>query len=151
MNETWNQNKNQSNCPNDYIELIIPSVKHSHIKYGRDLSGLLIWYKGEHKDYISPVKQGTNYIWIKIHSNIVENNRDVYLCAIFIPASNSPYHAEEVFEEPQKEISFHQSLESILICGDLNARTGREPDFINYEGNNHIFKHPSLYQTCINT
>ena len=151
LNETWNQNQNQSNCPNDYIELIIPSVKHKHIKNGRDSGGLLIWYKGEYKDYISPVKKGTNHIWIKIHSNILENNRDVYLCAIYVPPSNSPYFAEEVFEELQKEISFYQSLGSILICGDLNARTGREPDFINYEGNKHIFKCPPLYQTCINT
>ena len=29
--------------------------------------------------------------------------------------------------------------------------SGREPDFINYEGNKHLFKHPPLYQTCINT
>ena len=148
LSETWNQNKNQSNCPNDYIERIIPSVKHSHIKNGRDSGGLLIWYKGEYNDYISPVKKGINYIWIKIHSNILENNRDVYLCAIYIPPSNSPYYAEEVFEEL---LPSTKSLGSVLICRDLNARTGREPDFINYEGNKHIFKHPPLYQTCINT
>ena len=97
LNETWNKNKKQSNCLNDYIELIIPSVKQSHIQYGRDSGGLLIWYKGKYKDYISLVKKGTNYIWINSHSNILENNRDVYLCAIFIPPSISPYYAEEVF------------------------------------------------------
>ena len=102
------------------------------------MSGLLIWYKGEYKDYISPVKKGTNYIWIEIHSNILENKTDVYLFAIYILPSNPPHYGVEVFEELQKEISFYQSLGSILICGDLNARTGRKPDLINFEGNKHI-------------
>lgn len=85
------------------------------------------------------MKKGKTHLWIKINRGIVNSTRDIYLCAIYILPSNSPYYTEEIFQELQKEIIHFQSLGLILICGDLNARTGKEKDYIEVDGNKHIF------------
>lgn len=110
------------------------------------------WYgiKGNTKTASHQSKKEKTTCGLKLTS-ILENNRDVYLCAVYIQPSNSPYYVEEDFKELQKEISHFQTLGSILLCGDLNARTGREPDFIDMEGNRHIFGQNPLYQTYITT
>ncbi len=50
------------------------------------------------------------------------------MCSIqCTPPSQSPYYNESIFAILEDEIS-HQTRGSVLVCGDLNARTGIEPD-----------------------
>ncbi|XP_078272171.1 H-2 class II histocompatibility antigen, E-U alpha chain-like [Rhinoraja longicauda] len=51
----------------------------------------------------------------------------------------SPYFEEDLFETLHTEINHFQALGNVLLCGDLNARTGCEPDFIDPQGNNYVF------------
>ncbi len=77
-----------------------------------------------------------------LNFKILNNNKDVYLKAVYFPLTTSPNCEEEEFTHFLKEIQQFQSVGSVSLCGDLNARTGREPDFINTEGNNHISETP---------
>ncbi len=45
----------------------------------------------------------------------------------------------EIFESLHSEINHFQAQRSVLICGDLNARTGSLPEYTTDNGNNYIF------------
>ena len=78
-------------------------------------------------------------IWIKISKNITGTDRDLFLCTVYIPPIDSPYYSEETFPNLHTQICRFQAQGNVLICGDLNARTGCRPDSNPDNGNVHIF------------
>lgn len=64
-----------------------------------------------------------------------------------MPPTESPYFEEDIFETLHREINHFQAQGNVLLCGDLNARTGCEPDSIDPQGNNHVFGQTTLYVT----
>jgi len=56
-----------------------------------------------------------------------------------VPPSDSPYYSEEIFPHLHTQICRFQAQGKVLICGDLNARTGTHPDSYSESGNKHIF------------
>ncbi|KAK3562981.1 hypothetical protein QTP86_013199 [Hemibagrus guttatus] len=54
---------------------------------------------------------------------------------IYIPPSDSPYYDEEIFPQLHTETCSFQAQGNVLICGDLNARTGSLPDLNTEDGN----------------
>lgn len=43
-------------CPPNYKEIVLSSVKLPTVKRGRDIGGIIKWYKEEISDYITLVK-----------------------------------------------------------------------------------------------
>ncbi|MGH0152385.1 UNVERIFIED_CONTAM: hypothetical protein FKN15_049540 [Acipenser sinensis] len=64
-----------------------------------------------------------------------------------MPLSDSSYHKEEGFQNLESEVIHFQTLGSVLLCGDLNARTGRDIDYISTEGNSPLLGDTPLYHT----
>ncbi len=64
--------------------------------------------------------------------------KDIFLCAIYIPPSESPYYSEDTFSTLEEETSHFQAQGNVLICGDPNARTGLQPDFTDTQGSKYI-------------
>ncbi len=95
---------------------------------------MLIWYRTEPIDSIKTIQIGKSYIWLKIQKDIVSTDRHIFLCATYLPPAESPYYNEDTFYILQDEICHFQTKGNVLICGDLNARTGNEPDFVNTQG-----------------
>ncbi|KAK3538156.1 hypothetical protein QTP70_032475 [Hemibagrus guttatus] len=58
---------------------------------------------------------------------------------VYIPPSDSPYYDEEIFPQLHTETCSFQAQGNVLICGDLNARTGALPDLNTEDGNYFIF------------
>ena len=98
----------------------------------------MIWYKANLTNSIQLIQKGEFSIWLKINKEAVSTDKDVFMCAAYIPPSESPYHNESSFSILEDEISRYQSQGNVLICGDLNARTGTEPDLIHTKGDKHI-------------
>lgn len=71
--------------------------------------------------------------------------KDIYLCAIYIPPVESPYYYEEIFSILLTEITHFQAQGNVLLHGDLNERTGTEHDIEDPQGNNHMFGQTPLY------
>lgn len=134
LQETWCKAAMVTHCPPDYREIIIPSQKISTIHQGRDSGGIIIWYKSKLHNFIDPLKIGKHYLWIKIKKGLILSEKDVFLCAIYIPPSESPYYTEDMFPELEREANHFQAQGNVLICGDLNARTGTELDFTSTQG-----------------
>ncbi|KAI4889447.1 hypothetical protein NFI96_002246 [Prochilodus magdalenae] len=144
LQETWCKSDSVTHCPTNYKEIIIPSVKHTNTKKGRDSGGIIIWYKSELSKFITPLKLHKSHIWLKIKKEITDSVKDLFLCTVYIPPSESPYYDEDIFPSLHHQISSFQAQGSVLICGDLNARTGSLPDFTSEQGNRYIFKHQYL-------
>ncbi len=114
-----------------------PSTKLKGGTQGRDSGGMLIWFKANLVQYVELIKKGEFSIWLKIKKDPINTDKDVFLCAAYIPPSEAPYFNEDRFSILEDEISYFQGQGSVPICGDLNARAGTEPDFISTQGDKH--------------
>ena len=77
-------------------------------------------------------------MWCKLSKEVAGYEKDVYICALYIPPQNSPHFHTEIFEELENSIINYSSKGHILLLGDFNARTGKYTDLISKEGNNYI-------------
>ena len=78
---------------------------------------------------ITLLKTTTNFVWCRLESSCVGTDHDIIICGVYIPPHNSPYFSFDLFEELEKDISPFTSRGSILLLGDMNARTGKYNDF----------------------
>ena len=117
-------------------------------KGGRDSGGIVLLYKDTFHDWISIVKKTCNFLWFKIEKDYAKTVKDIYTCGLYIPPCNSPYFNVELFEELENDIEIFSSQGSILLMGDLNARTGKFSDSVCKEGNNLITKDQSEFSLC---
>ncbi len=136
--ETWSRADATTHCPPNYKEIILPSQKLSTVRQGRDTGGQIIWYKSKFHNHINTVKQGKCYTWLKIHKELLSSRKYIFLCAIYIPPSESPYYSEDIFSTLEEETSHFQAQGNVLICGDLSARTGLQADFTDTQGSKYI-------------
>jgi len=124
--------------------IIVPSQKHSNPNRGRKSGGLIIWYKSDLHIQIDPIKMGKYCIWLKLKNELLLADRELFVCAIYIPPSESPYFSEDTFHTLETEISHFQAQGNALICGATNARTGTlinltDPQEDKYITNGNIF------------
>ena len=139
LHETWRRSDETTLCPTGYREIAISSRKNKGVTRGRDSGGIIIWHKVEIDKYISLVKKEETHIWFKIKRQLTQTTKDIFVCTVYIPPSESPYYSEEIFDTMQHQINHYQTQGNVLVCGDLNARTGSLPDFTADYGNKHIF------------
>jgi hypothetical protein len=76
-----------------------------------------------------------DFQWLKLDKNFFNFNKDIFLCLayIYIIPSNSSYKQgdEDILEIIEKNITNeYKDKGNIILCGDMNARSGSEPDFI---------------------
>ncbi len=143
LTETWCRSDVSTQCPASYSEIIVSSWKLNSIHRGRDSGGLVVWIKNDLAPFTSPVQQGKNHIWFKLDKSFAILDKDLFICGLYIPPSDSPYYDDEVFDTLHEEMNPYQTLGKILLCGDLNARTGSELDYIDNSGDKHMFTHLS--------
>ncbi len=98
-----------------------------------------MWYREALAKHISVIALCKFRCWLKLNNQTGISPTDTYLCAIYIPPAESPYHDEEYLNNIHTEISHFQAQGNVLLCGDFNARNGSEPDNIDPKGNGHVF------------
>lgn len=114
LHETWRHDNISSNCPSNYTELSLPSLKYSHIKNGRQSGEIIIWYKQEHHNYISPVKKGKTHIWLKISRGLLEHTKDVYFCVSIYHLQAPHIFQKNIFMNSRKK--YFTSNRLALYC-----------------------------------
>ncbi|CAC5370659.1 unnamed protein product [Mytilus coruscus] len=70
-----------------------------------------------------------NRLWLKLEKEFFGFKKDLYLCAIYIPPIHSNYFGNE-YNLLENEISTFARQGEILLMVDMNARTGKCPDFV---------------------
>lgn len=104
-----------------------------------------MWYKINICCQISPINS-KSHIWLRLDQTLGITDRNLYVCAIYIPPVD-PHFEEDIFETLHSEITYFQAQGKVLLTGDLNGRTGIEPDVIDPQGINHVFGQSPVYHT----
>lgn len=104
-------------------------------KNNRYFGGLGILIKSNIKRGIEILKnQSVDYQWIRLDKNYFHFTRNIFLCLAYIIPATSHYAGQmsiDVLSCIENDIINNYSDKGhIMICGDLNARTGSELDFI---------------------
>ena len=100
--------------------------KDHSIKKGRSSGGIIVYYKKYLEKLIKINELTPNYIWIEINKELFHNlDKNVKICAIYNPPTNSRYHNPSLMEDIAIDILEEGGDESLIILiGDVNARTG---------------------------
>jgi hypothetical protein len=72
--------------------------------------------------------------WLKLCKSFFGLNKDMYVCFVYMPPSNSSYvvrHNLEVMNMLTSDVLKYGQLGNLVICGDLNARTASESENVN--------------------
>jgi hypothetical protein len=69
---------------------------------------------------------------------IISTEKHFLICTIYIPPIDSPYFNNDSFSILEQEINHFQDQGHVQVCGDLNARTGEEPDTLSTQGDKHL-------------
>ena len=113
---------------------------------GRYYGGLAILTRSKIRPYVSYLKTTcTEYQWVKLDKNFFNFRKDLFLCLTYIPPSQSIYAnnmQQDLIDLLENDILLYKTKGDIMICGDLNARTGSQQDFIASDGTDHL----PLYQ-----
>ena len=140
ISETWGYSHDTH--INVFDSFSIKPNKNKHLKSGRASGGLTLYYKHYLSDRIKLIEKSKHYVWIKIKSSvqdIFDKTKDLYLCALYIPLSNSPYCSDDVFVNLKDDImKYDKNEDCILLVGDMIGRSARIQDFIDTSGNKHI-------------
>ena len=70
-------------------------------------------------------------IWVRCAKSFFGWDSDLMLGILYLPPANSPYTRRalpDIFDRLEKEVLKASKLGSVMLMGDLNARTGTEPD-----------------------
>ena len=72
-------------------------------------------------------------IWFKFDKYIMPNNKNVNMCAIYMPSDKSVYYRKyniDVFDVLQERIEHFSALGTVSVIGYINGVVGIESDFI---------------------
>ena len=75
----------------------------------------------------------THIFSVLAHTKLVFQWDIFYVCSMYLPFESLYYQKQvttDCFSRLEDEILKYNSLVKIILCGDLNAITGTEPDFI---------------------
>ena len=107
-------------------------------RFMKNLKGISLLFKSKFKKHIIVIKNTKNFIWSRISKEILNCDKDVYVCGTYIPPEKSNYFDKEIFDELENDINQFSSKANIIVLGDFNARTGKLHDFLSDEGSKHI-------------
>ena len=102
----------------------------------RPSGGISILVRHDLKKIISKgfkiVKEHDCFIWLKIDKFVLGTSDDLYICATYIPPSESTYwsrHDYDPFDTLEQDVLNYNSKGGVFLVGDFNARTGTKHDF----------------------
>ena len=72
---------------------------------------------------------------------------DIYLLVVYVAPLNSSFavKSEDLFQLIENDISKLSSIGQILVCGDFNARTSKEPDYCTHDNISDLIDIPVTY------
>ena len=111
--------------------------------------GIAVLYKESLKPGLKFLQHKNNdYAWIKLSKHFFNISKDTYMCVAYIPPENSPVYkarGQNTLEFIEKDIMYYYNLGSVILVGDLNARTGTELDFIENDVEKHQTDNNEFY------
>ncbi len=107
--------------------------RHKKRKKGRKSGGILVYFKKHLEQGIKEMpKTHEDILWLKLDKDFFSFSSHVYLCAAYVPPQSSQ-SANSTYLQMQKDIARFSKYGDIMLCGDLNARTGCLKDYIEHD------------------
>ena len=103
-------------------------------KINRFFGGIVIYYKNDLRPGIQfLMNTSIDYVWLKFNKSFFNMAEDVFMCVMYIPPENSSYYKTrdvETFNAIEDDIVKYRDKGSLVLIGDMNARTNSMSDFI---------------------
>ena len=89
----------------------------------------------------------SEYMWLKLDKKFFNMETDIYLLVVYVAPLNSSFavKSEDLFQLIENDISKLSSIGQILVCGDFNARTSKEPDYCTHDNISDLIDIPVTY------
>jgi hypothetical protein len=118
-----------------------------NVKSNRCYGGLCIYYK-EHlrKGIKFLAHRNVDYVWIKLDRHYFGMGKDVFMCVTYIPPEYSTFYksrGDDTMQYIEEDVAKYISEGSVIILGDLNARTNIANDYI--ENDTDVLDDNNLY------
>ena len=108
-------------------------------KQRKDFSsgGISIAIKNQLIPYVKEIETSSNHVlWVQIKKEMVKTKDDLIIGACYIPPANSRYYTPDAFIEIEAEMTdYFYKEKSILLIGDLNAKTQTLNDLYEHDHN----------------
>jgi hypothetical protein len=130
LTETWTWAHGDDALPNlpEFVQWSIARPK-AHNKRGRHAGGVAVFFKREYSKHMTPISAevADEKLWVKLDKS-VGLSEDLRLCLWYLPPENPPQHTRanivKTYDTLTEEIIKAREMGSVLLAGDLNARTG---------------------------
>ena len=101
--------------------------------------GIFVKEDVEHLIQLIP-NENQDSIWVKIKKELCGEKEDIFLGSFYVsPEGKKSDGKPDFFTAMNKEINLFRYKGVIIVQGDLNARTGKEPDYVNADKSDDIF------------
>lgn len=135
LTETWSSD--HLSLPGFHL-FTIPAKKYRIKKHGRSSGGLALAFKIHLNEGITLISCHDDYIWCKLDKHFFCLEKDIFLCAIYVPPKDSPYFNPDIFHDLESDIAKFSKDGFVILAGDFNARTGCALDFVANDNCPHI-------------
>ncbi len=149
MNETWtNVNTEKDIHLSDFTPFCSSRGQRNKKAY-RDSGGVAILVRDNMLRFVS--RQPNVYedaIWLKLDKTLFGTTKDIYLGNIYLPPERSSSNItsdQDKYDLIEREIQLFLNKGSVLICGDLNSRTGTKLDHIPFDSRDTFINLPPSY------
>ncbi len=151
LNETWTNTDTEKDIHLSEFEPFCNSRKYKNKKANRDSGGVAMLIR---KTLLKFVTRLPNFyedaIWVKLDKTLFGSEKDIYLCNLYLPPEKSSSTLNSNLDNwdlIEREIHMFQNRGSVLLCGDLNARTGIQLDYIPNDSRDAFLNLPHNYQS----
>ena len=107
--------------------------------------GIAFLIKEEIRHAVKVIDYSSDFmVWVKLDKKVLNLKNDVFLSALYIPPSNSSFYNKrelDPFDELENAIQKYSTMGEVILAGDINARTGCLPDYIENDNSKHLPTH----------
>ena len=152
LTETWSCDLLDLSVDDFILTQLIRAEKRCYTK--RCSGGIALYIRQSFYQYCTIIeKDCDDIIWLRIKGNVLNLNHDLFLCLCYIiPTTSSREGLVEmdVFDRISNYIlkiaNDTHDCYNLLLCGDFNARTGNERDYVIFDNDANIDILPIDYE-----
>lgn len=83
----------------------------------------------------------SEYQWLQLRKDFFRVDKDIFLCLAYVLPSSSGFQTDSTmdgFEAIERDVNKYRHLGYVAMCGDFNARTGNQLDYIAGDNSRYI-------------
>lgn len=144
----------ETHCPKDktvYVPGYYPHMSYVTYKGKKEIGGIALLIRDEIKPNVSIVKENEDFLWFKLDKFFFSLERDLYICAAYIPPEKSKYlkrrSDSDILSHITEDIAIFSREGHIMLMGDLNARTAEMKEYISEDSDKFVSADIDAYRT----